>query len=559
MICPACQLANAPDAEDCFGCGMALFALTQGRVLAERYEIRRPLGQGGMGRVYEAFDRTLEVLVAIKVLRPQFAREPEMARRFLLEIRLARRITHPNVCRLHEYGESGGIRYLCMELVDGVNLKEVLRARRLATDRAYEIALAAAEGLEAVHAQGVIHRDFKTANIMVDGRGQVKVMDFGIAKEVGSDTTGVSLAGHVLGTPEYMSPEHAQGGPVDFRSDLYALGCVIFEVFAGRALFRGTSPIDTLRRHLHQPVDFRSARGLLVPEALVPVLTRALAKKPEDRYASVTALAEELRSARSASALHAVLGDDEPLADLLEATPTPTPVSMTPAPEPVPPGPTRALTAGERPGDPRPVPAAPRVRGWLVGVVGAAALVAIVALAWSRGAAPLPGDLAPPAMASAPPPTVITPAPALPSPSPEPPASTLAPVLRPARSDDRPRMPTSTSVRPSPPPKTLVERAAVIADAPAPTLPPPITTPSSTLSEEFGVISLLIVPASEVTIDGNTLGIVSSRVVRLAAGAHAVTVEHPGYLPYKRKVDVSAGTATEFILDLSEKGVPKKP
>ena len=211
MICPACRLVNASEAEECFGCGMALFALTQGRVLADRYEIRRLLGQGGMGRVYEAFDRTLEERVAVKVLRPQFAREPEMARRFLLEIRLARRITHPNVCRLHEYGESDGIRYLCMELVDGVNLKDMLRAKRLSTDEAYEVALAAALGLEAVHAQGVIHRDFKTANIMLDGRGQVKVMDFGIAKEVGADTTGVSLAGHVLGTPEYMSPEHAQG------------------------------------------------------------------------------------------------------------------------------------------------------------------------------------------------------------------------------------------------------------------------------------------------------------------------------------------------------------
>ena len=319
MICPACRLVNASEAEECFGCGMALFALTQGRVLADRYEIRRLLGQGGMGRVYEAFDRTLEERVAVKVLRPQFAREPEMARRFLLEIRLARRITHPNVCRLHEYGESDGIRYLCMELVDGVNLKDMLRAKRLSTDEAYEVALAAALGLEAVHAQGVIHRDFKTANIMLDGRGQVKVMDFGIAKEVGADTTGVSLAGHVLGTPEYMSPEHAQGGPVDFRSDLYALGCVIFEVFAGRALFQGTSPIDTLRRHLHEPAGFSNERGLLVPEPLVPVLRCALAKKPDQRYASITDLVADLRAARDGVVLPSLSVADGPLSELLEA------------------------------------------------------------------------------------------------------------------------------------------------------------------------------------------------------------------------------------------------
>lgn len=558
MICPACSLANAPDAEECFGCGMGLFALTQGRVLADRYEIRRPVGQGGMGRVYEAFDRTLEERVAIKVLRPQFAREPEMARRFLLEIRLARRITHPNVCRLHEYGESGGIRYLCMELVDGVNLKEVLRARRLGTQAAYDISLAAAEGLEAVHAQGVIHRDFKTANIMLDGRGQVKVMDFGIAKELGAETTGLSLAGHVMGTPEYMSPEHAQGGTVDFRSDLYALGCVIFEVFAGRALFQGTSAIDTLRRHLHQPATFSSDRGLLVPEPLVPVLTRALAKKPDDRYASVIELAEALRAARSASALHAVLGDEAPLADLLESTPTPTPVALTPAPVPVRPGPTRALKPGERPSGPRPTPAAPRRVRWPVGVAGVAVLVAIVAFAWSRGTAPLPGELPPPAVASAPPPTVITLAPPLPSPSlAPPPTSTQAPAPTPVPRDERPRSSARATAPPSPPPSTLAERAAVIAAVPAPTLPPQITTPPSTLSEEFGVIRLLVLPPSQVTIDGKSFGEVSRREIRLSAGAHALTVENPGYLPYPRVVNVSAGTAEDLVIDLSEKGRPR--
>jgi serine/threonine-protein kinase len=159
MICPACNAVNQADTEECFGCGRALFALTQGRVLDGRYEIRRPIGQGGMGKVYEAYDRVLDERVAVKVLRPQFAREPDMAKRFLSEIRLARRITHPNVCRLHEYGESDGIRYLCMELVDGVNQKDVLRARRLGIEDASqgerEQGAAASEALFGVR---LVHR-----------------------------------------------------------------------------------------------------------------------------------------------------------------------------------------------------------------------------------------------------------------------------------------------------------------------------------------------------------------------------------------------------------------
>jgi eukaryotic-like serine/threonine-protein kinase len=564
MICPACNAVNATETEECFGCGRALFALTQGRVLAQRYEIRRPIGQGGMGKVYEAYDRVLDERVAIKVLRPQFAREPDMARRFLSEIRLARRITHPHVCRLHEYGESEGIRYLCMELVDGVNLKDVLRSRRLGTEDAYDVSMAAAEGLAAVHAQGVIHRDFKTANIMVDGRGHVKVMDFGIAKEVGSETTGVSLAGHVLGTPEYMSPEHAQGGTVDFRSDLYALGCVIFEVFAGRALFQGATPIDTLRRHLHEPLVFTGDTGPLVPEPLVPVLTRALAKKPDDRYPSVAELVEDMRSARATSALHAVLGDDDPFADLLAMAP-PTFVAA-PAPsasEPEARKATRTLPT-ERPG-PRPLPVA--ATKWRR--VGAAALVTLVAaasLAWWRASAPEPVASAPAiTFPNAPPSTVITLAPA-------PPSSTLAAVpattltarlaSRPPRAERSPALAVEDAEPSRPPstPATVPEpspRPVLVAESPS--TAPRIATPAAEVTQELGWFNLLVVPASEVTIDGRTIGIVSKHALQLPAGAYDVRVDNPDYLPYNRRVTVRSGTTSELVVDLKEKGVRKKP
>jgi serine/threonine-protein kinase len=577
MICPACNADNVADTEECFGCGRSLFALTQGRVLADRYEIRRPIGQGGMGKVYEAFDRVLEERCAIKVLRPQFAREPDMAKRFLSEIRLARRITHPNVCRLHEYGDSGGLRYLCMELVDGVNLKEVLRARRLGTEDAYDVALAAAEGLGAVHAQGVIHRDFKTANIMIDRRGQVKVMDFGIAKEVGSETTGISLAGHVMGTPEYMSPEHVQGGRIDFRSDLYALGCVIFEVFAGRTLFQGGSPIDTLRRHLSEPLVFVSDTGPIVPEPLIPVLTRALAKRADDRYPSVAALIEDLRSARADSALYAVLGADEPLADVAALLSTPLEPPPPPLPEPEPlesrvvasaegVGDTGALTSAAKPSGARPAPRASRPAARLAAIGSTAVIVSVLAFVGLRRPQPGPDPAAPPpSVANAPSPTAaVGPAPTIPAPRlEEVPATTLR--SRPtavAPRAERQRPSPEPPALPSPPPSTLAASPAPSPDparvAETSMSPNPIATPAPVISSEIGVISLIVVPPSDVLVDGTALGTVSSRrELRLSAGSHVLVFENPDYHPFKRTVTVEAGTSKPLVVDLSQMGVRK--
>ena len=592
MICPACNATNQADTEECFLCGRSLFALIQGRLLADRYEIRRPIGQGGMGKVYEAIDRVLKERVAVKVLRPQFAREPDMAKRFLSEIRLARRITHPNVCRLHEYGESEGIRYLCMELVDGVNLKDVLRTRRLAIEDAYDVAMAASEGLGAVHSQGVIHRDFKTANIMIDRRAQVKVMDFGIAKEVGSETTGVSLAGHVLGTPEYMSPEHAQGMPIDFRSDVYALGCVIFEIFAGRALFQGTSAIDTIRRHLHEPVAFANDAGPLVPEPLMPVLSRALAKKADDRYPSVVDLLEDLRAARADSALFAVLGDDhESLATLaaLVAPLAPMPPELPPTERPpsdaaepdARPGRTRALPPDQRPSGERRVPPArltkpplpgarpvprPSAAPRIAGIGSVAVMASVLAFVWWRGQAAPPPDL--PAVSVAPrpaspvstPPTTV----ALASPSPSVPSPEPARIV-PARPERERARATVVAAHATPPP-TLASAPPTLASSPgtqprpaqaASVLesPPPTQAPEPV--EEIGVLSLLVVPPSEVRINGTSVGVISSRELRLPPGAYALRVENPDYHPYNRKVTVQAGAILPVVLDLADKGVRK--
>jgi serine/threonine protein kinase len=294
MNCPSCREANRDDAEACFTCGRSLHALTLGTVLAERYEILLPLGQGGMGTVYKARDRVLEEEVAIKVLRPDVARDPLLARRFRSEIKLARRVTHRNVCRIHEYGEDGPLRYISMEFIDGVDLRTILQSTSLDGTEAFGVALQVALGLHAVHDIGIIHRDLKSSNVMIDAKGVARLLDFGIAKEAGSDTTGFTVAGKLFGTPEYMSPEHARGSDVDFRSDIYSLGCLIYEIFTRRVPFHGENAAATIVKHLQEPPAF----GSLIPDSLAPVLRKALSKSPAERYTNVGQLIDALDQAR---------------------------------------------------------------------------------------------------------------------------------------------------------------------------------------------------------------------------------------------------------------------
>jgi serine/threonine protein kinase len=302
MICPSCRALNDESAEACFTCGRALSALTQGSIIAGRYEVLSPLGKGGMGMVYKAYDRMLDEAVAIKVLRAEFANTPDMAKRFRHEIKLARKVTHRNVCRIHEYGEDSGMRYISMEYVEGTDVKQLARDRGgyLEADEAFDVAIQAADGLQAIHDVGIIHRDLKTSNIMQDAIGRVRLMDFGIAKsEAGDHSTGggLTIEGQVMGTPEYMSPEQCLGEKIDYRSDVYALGVVIYEIFTGSVPFRGDTPVATLFKHIQEPVPFEGAVAARIPLAAVPVLRRALAKNRTERYSSAASLAEALRQA----------------------------------------------------------------------------------------------------------------------------------------------------------------------------------------------------------------------------------------------------------------------
>ena len=263
MNCPSCGAGNESSAKSCFACGApldpALARLADGALFASRFEILGPLGRGGMGMVYRAFDRELGETVAIKVLRPDVARDSgRNERRFRSEIRLARRVRHRNVCSVYGDGEDRGLLYICMELVEGENLARSAReGSGLPPAEAWSATLQVAAGLRAIHEVGVVHRDLKTANLMRDPAGVVRVMDFGIAKQHGPGATGatVTATGALMGTPEYMSPEQLRGEEVDFRSDLYSLGVVVYELFTGALPFRGDTPVATIVKQLQDAPD----------------------------------------------------------------------------------------------------------------------------------------------------------------------------------------------------------------------------------------------------------------------------------------------------------------
>jgi serine/threonine protein kinase len=301
MICPSCKAKNDDGAEACFTCGRALTALTQGAVIANRYEVQKPVGRGGMGMVYRAHDRMLDEIVAIKVLRAELAGTSEAAQRFRTEIKLARKVSHRNVCRIHEYGEDGMVRYISMEYVEGTDVKQVLRDGGLTLEDAFEVCIQLADGLQAIHDVGIIHRDMKTPNIMLmrdlAQRPIIRLMDFGIAKFETSNTGGLTSTGQIMGTPEYMSPEQCLGERIDHRSDVYAAGIVTFEIFTGQVPYKGDTAVATLFKHIQDPIPVEGPAAARLPAPLIPVVRHALAKNRADRFACAHDMATALREA----------------------------------------------------------------------------------------------------------------------------------------------------------------------------------------------------------------------------------------------------------------------
>ncbi len=263
--------------------------LAVGSRFAGRYDIQEVLGSGGMGVVYRAYDMEVGEAVAIKALRPELGGlDPTLLERFKQELRLARRITHRNVVRTYDLGEVDGVYYITMELVRGATVAALIReAGRLAVPATLTIGKQVCRALEVAHEEGIVHRDIKPQNLLVDPTGFLKVMDFGIARlaerPVGGDHA-LTAAGVVVGTPQYMAPEQLFGDPVDGRADVYATGAVLFECVTGRPVFEAPSLVALLARHLNDAPPDPRAVNADVPEPLGRAILRALARKPDERW-----------------------------------------------------------------------------------------------------------------------------------------------------------------------------------------------------------------------------------------------------------------------------------
>jgi predicted Ser/Thr protein kinase len=281
---------------------------TPGTVLAERYRIIGLLGRGGMGEVYRADDLKLGQPVALKFLPRRFASEKDRLERFYAEVRIARQVSHPNVCRVYDVGEIDGQHYLSMEYVDGEDLASLLkRIGRLPPDKALEIARELCAGLAGAHERGVLHRDLKPSNIMLDGRGRARITDFGLAIAASE-----VVEGEVSGTPAYMAPEQLAGKPASVRSDIYSLGLVLYELSTGRKAFDGATFQDLKRKHAEDAPASPSSIAPGFDPAVERVILRCLEKEPAARPASAAQVA-------------AALPGGDPLAAALAAGETPSP------------------------------------------------------------------------------------------------------------------------------------------------------------------------------------------------------------------------------------------
>ena len=277
-----------------------------GQNFGTRYHIIRLLGVGGMGSVYQAWDRELEVAVAVKVIRPDFAENPmvaqELERRFKRELLLARQVTDKHVVRIHDIGEIEGIKYITMPYIHGSDLATILkREGRLPVARALSIARQVATGLIAAHEAGVVHRDLKPANIMVDEADHAVIMDFGIARSTSSSTAfAMTVGAQVIGTVEYMSPEQARAETVDQRADLYAFGLILRDMLLGGRHAGATSGVTEMMARMQQPPPSVRSIDATIPEAVDALITRCLQPDPADRYQTSTSCCATWSASRRA-------------------------------------------------------------------------------------------------------------------------------------------------------------------------------------------------------------------------------------------------------------------
>jgi serine/threonine-protein kinase len=353
-------------------------------VLNDRYELQQRIGRGGMADVFLARDLLLDRPVAIKVLFPEFAVDPNFVERFRREAQSAANLNHPNIVGVYDWGKYANTYFMAMEYVQGRTLADILKANGHVTAmQAAEIASEVAAALGFAHRGGVVHRDIKPANILIGANGQVKVADFGIARAMNAPTeNNLTQAGSVMGTATYFSPEQAQGGQPDPRSDLYSLGIVLYEMVSGRPPFNGENPVSIAYKQVHENPQPLNQLVADVPRPFEAIVAKLLAKKPEVRYQTAEEVRDDLRRFRNGEpvkALVAVMGNtpppplqqQRPLVGATAALPRST--------GPVPPisGATTAMPRSGMPGQPRPGQR-PANKSGMYAVIGALAIIALV-------------------------------------------------------------------------------------------------------------------------------------------------------------------------------------
>jgi eukaryotic-like serine/threonine-protein kinase len=267
-----------------------------GETFADRYELTELVGTGGMSSVYKAHDTLLERNVALKILHDHYSDDEEFVERFRREARAVAQLSHPNIVTVIDRGESGRRQFIVFEYIDGENLKELLvRSGRLPIERALELALEVAWGLAFAHDNGLVHRDVKPQNVLLNGDGKAKVTDFGIARSRDVEH-GVTQTGTVLGTSNYIAPEQATGQPVDTQTDVYSLGVVLYELIAGDVPFPGESFVSVAMKHVNEPPPNLLDVRRNVPLRVAAAVDRALEKDPRQRFPSMAAFAAELQA-----------------------------------------------------------------------------------------------------------------------------------------------------------------------------------------------------------------------------------------------------------------------
>jgi eukaryotic-like serine/threonine-protein kinase len=270
--------------------------MAAGDVIAGRYELLELIGRGGMSSVWKAHDRLLDRIVAIKVLHEQFTADEEYVERFRREARSVAQVSHPNIVTVIDRGEDEGRQFIVFECVEGENLKQLIeRTGRLPVREALELAVQMGRALAFAHGRGLVHRDVKPQNVLLNEDGQAKMTDFGIARSV--DVQGVTITGTVLGTSEYIAPEQARGQRVDALTDVYSLGVVLYELLTGSVPFQGENFVAIALRHVNEPPPSVLERRPDAPPRVAMAVDRAMAKRPEDRFESMDEFVSELEDA----------------------------------------------------------------------------------------------------------------------------------------------------------------------------------------------------------------------------------------------------------------------